>query len=206
MMTLRPVEVFFSYSHKDEIFRDQLEDHLSMLKRQGLIKPWHDRKITPGDEWQGEIDANLASADLILLLITSNFLASDYCYDIEMKQAMKRHQSGEAQIIPIILTPVEGWQYSPFSKLQVLPKDGKPVSRWADPNEAFVDIAKGIRRAIHPYIPDLVSFSELEKPSLSTKKKSPNASATPDLPPDEWSRQTKRTLAGRVFDFLFEDR
>lgn len=147
-MTPKPAEIFFSYSHKDESFRKQLETHLSMLRRQELIKPWHDRMITAGDEWKGQIDNNLNSADIVLLLVTANFLASDYCYDIEMQRAMERHDVGEARVIPIILTPVEGWMHSPFAKLQVLPKDGKPVTRWDDRDEAFVNVAQGIRRAI----------------------------------------------------------
>lgn len=147
-MTPKPAEIFFSYSHKDEPFRKQLETHLSMLCRQELIKPWHDRMITAGDEWKGQIDDNLNSADIVLLLVTANFLASDYCYDIEMKRAMERHEVGEARVIPIILTPVEGWMYSPFAKLQVLPKDGKPVTKWDDRDEAFVNVAQGIRKAI----------------------------------------------------------
>jgi hypothetical protein len=147
-MTLKPVEVFFSYSHKDEPFREQLEVHLSMLKRQKLIKPWHDRMITAGDEWKGQIDSNLNIADIVLLLVTANFLASDYCYDIEMMRAIERHEKGEARVIPIILTPVEGWMHSPFAKLQVLPRDGKPVTKWNDRDEAFVNVVQGIRRAI----------------------------------------------------------
>ena len=147
-MTSKPVEIFFSYSHKDEPFREQLETHLSMLKRQGLIKPWHDQMITAGDEWKGQIDDNLNVADIVLLLVTANFFASDYCYDIEMTRAMERHEIDEARVVPIILTPVEGWMHSSFAKLQVLPKDGKPVTKWEDRDEAFVDIAPGIRRVI----------------------------------------------------------
>jgi len=146
--TSKPIEIFFSYSHKDESFREQLETHLSMLKRQGLIKPWHDRMITAGDEWKGQIDDNLNAADVVLLLVSANFLASDYCYDIEMKRAMERHETGDARVVPIILTPVEGWMHSPFAKLQVFPKDGKPVTKWGDRDEAFVNVAQGIRQVI----------------------------------------------------------
>jgi hypothetical protein len=147
-MDSKPLDIFFSYSHKDEIFRDELEVHLSMLKRQGLINPWHDRKITPGEEWKGHIDAHINDANIILLLVTANFLASDYCFDIEMKRALERHEVGEACVLPIILAPVEGWKYSPFSKLHVLPKDGKPITRWDDRDEAFVNVAEGIRKTV----------------------------------------------------------
>lgn len=161
-MTSKPIEIFFSYSHKDEPFREQLETHLSMLKRQRLIKPWHDRMITAGDEWKGQIDDNLNAADIILLLVTANFLASDYCYDIEMTRATERHEIGEARVIPIILTPVEGWTHSPFAKLQVLPKDGKPVTKWENRDEAFVKLAQGIRRAIE----SLPQSKSIEQPVL----------------------------------------
>lgn len=141
------VEVFFSYSHKDEDLRDELETHLAMLKREGTIKSWHDREISAGREWAGEIDQNLNSAHLILLLISANFLASEYCYDIEMKQAMKRHEAGEARVVPIILKPVD-WNSAPFGKLQALPKNAKPVTTWADRDEAFLNITQGIRKTV----------------------------------------------------------
>ncbi|MDQ3815122.1 MAG: toll/interleukin-1 receptor domain-containing protein [Armatimonadota bacterium] len=100
-----PVEVFFSYSHRDSELRHELETHLSVLKRQGIITTWHDRDIGAGSEWKGQIDKHLESAHLILLLVSANFLDSDYCYDIEMKRAMERRDSGEARVIPIILSP-----------------------------------------------------------------------------------------------------
>ena len=137
------VNVFFSYSHKDEALRNELEKHLSVLKRQGLISAWHDRKIGAGAEWEKSIDANLKAAHIILLLVSADFLASDYCWDMEMQEALRQHEAGEACVMPIILKPVR-WQGSPFGKLQALPKDAKPVSRWSDPNEAFVEIADAI--------------------------------------------------------------
>jgi hypothetical protein len=141
------VDVFYSYSHKDEELRDELQKHLSLLKRQGVIRDWHDRRITAGSEWSGQIDDYLDSAGVILLLVSSDFLASDYCYDVEMKRAMERHAKGEAVVIPIILRSVD-WQAAPFSKLQALPKDAKPVTSWIDRDEAFTDIARGIRKAV----------------------------------------------------------
>ena len=143
---MEPVEVFFSYSHRDEKLRDKLALHLSMLQRQGVIKSWHDRKISAGTEWAQAIDEKLNSAGIILLLISDHFLASDYCYDIEMKQAVARHEAGEARVIPIILKPVD-WSGAPFGKLQAFPKDAKPVTKWTNRDEAFLNIAQGIREA-----------------------------------------------------------
>jgi len=145
--TTRPVEVFFSYSHKDEKFRDDLETHLSLLKRDGLITQWHDRRIGAGTEWKNSIDEHLESAGVILLLISSDFLASDYCYDIELKRAMERHEKGEARVIPVILRHCD-WSSATFAKLQSLPKDAKPIKSWADNDEAFADVAAGIRQII----------------------------------------------------------
>jgi hypothetical protein len=145
--TTGPISLFYSYSHEDEPLRDQLAKHLSLLKRQGVIAAWHDRMIGAGDEWKGEIDKNLEEAQVILLLISPSFLASDYCYDIEMKRAIERNEAGAARVIPVILRSVD-WQGSPFARLQVLPKDGKPVTLWPDRDEAFTDVAKGIRRAV----------------------------------------------------------
>ena len=95
-----PLEIFFSYSHRDEKMRSRLEAHLSSLKRERLISGWHDRKIKPGTEWKGQIDAHLDSSQIILLLISADFLASDYCYDVEMDRALARHDSGEARVHP----------------------------------------------------------------------------------------------------------
>jgi hypothetical protein len=140
------MEVFYSYSHKDEELRDALQDHLSLLRRQGIISNWHDRGIGAGNEWAGKIDEHLKTADIILLLVSASFLASDYCYDIELKKAMERHETGEARVIPIILKSCD-WTNAPFGKLQALPKNALPVTKWPDRDEAFTDVAKGIRRA-----------------------------------------------------------
>jgi tetratricopeptide (TPR) repeat protein len=141
------LQVFISYSHNDEELRDELDIHLATLKRQGKIQAWHDRAIEAGAEWDAEIKHQLETADLILLLITPRFIASNYCYDLEMQRAVQRHDEGSARVIPIIVKPCD-WQDSPFSKLQVLPKDAKPVTQWHDRDEAFLNVVQGIRRAV----------------------------------------------------------
>src|SRR5258708_1682704 len=108
-----PVEIFYSYSHKDEKLRDKLEKHLAILNHEEVIAGWHDRKITPGEEWGNEIDSHLNSAQIILLLVSDEFLASKYCWDIEVKRAMERHKAGEAIVIPVILRDVD-WSGAPF--------------------------------------------------------------------------------------------
>lgn len=145
--TQNPAEVFYSYAHKDERWRQKLDTHLSLLKRQGLISSWHDRRIVAGMDWAHEIDTHLNSAAIILLLISADFLASDYCYGIEMQRALERDQTKEARVIPILLRSVD-WQSAPFARLHVLPLDAKPITTWSNKDAAFADVAAGIRRAI----------------------------------------------------------
>jgi hypothetical protein len=141
------IKLFCSYSHRDEHLRDELAKHLKLLERQGLVRSWHDRHIGAGDLWKDAIDRNLEEADIILLLISSDFLASDYCFDIEMKRALERHAAGEALVIPVILRPVD-WQATEFGKLQALPRDGKPVTTFENLDTALEQVTQGIRRAI----------------------------------------------------------
>jgi tetratricopeptide (TPR) repeat protein len=168
------IELFYSYSHKDEGLRDQLENHLAMLKRKGIIKGWHDRRISAGREWEGQIDEHLNSSDIILLLVSSDFLASDYCYDVEVKRAMERHEAGEARVIPVILRPCD-WQSAPFGKLEALPKDVKPVTRWEDRDEAFLDVARGIRIVAE-------EISETREIETSQSPESPKGTPPPHIP------------------------
>jgi hypothetical protein len=142
-----PVDVFFSYTHKDEELRDELATHLKLLVRNQVIRSWHDRAIGAGTEWKGAIDENLEKARVILLLVSSDFLASDYCFDIEVKRAMERHEAREALVVPIILRDCD-WTGAPFAKLQALPKDAKPVKGWANRDEAWTNVAVGLRKAI----------------------------------------------------------
>jgi internalin A len=141
------LRMFYSYSHKDEALRDELEVRLKLLQRQNLIQPWHDRRILPGTDWKQELDTNLEQADIILLLVSPDFIHSDYCYEIEMKRAMERHNAGEALVLPILLRPVN-WNELSFKRLQALPTDLKPVTKWADQDDAWLNIEHGIREAI----------------------------------------------------------
>lgn len=146
-VALTAMEIFYSYSHKDEALRNRLEQHLTSLKLEGKITNWHDRKIGAGTDWRGQIDEHLNSADIILLLVSPDFLASDYSRDIEMQRAMQRHEAGEAQVIPVILRPAD-WKGTLFGKLQGLPKNARPVTKWPNRDEAFLSIADGIRAVL----------------------------------------------------------
>ena len=139
--------LFFSYSHKDEELRNELEIHLSMLKRQGLIRAWHDRRIGAGKDIHSNISTELEEANIILLLVSANFLASDYCYDKEMARALEKDSEGSSRVIPVILHPCD-WHSSPFGHLRATPQDGKPISMFANRDEALTQIAKDIRGAV----------------------------------------------------------
>ena len=141
-----PAKLFYSYSHKDEKMRDKLAVHLAILDREGVIQEWHDRDIGAGDEWKLAIDKNLDAADIVLLLISPDFVASDYCWSKEMTQAIRRHDAGQSLVIPVVLRPVD-WSGAPFGRLQALPKDAKPVSVWPNRDLAWVDVVRGIRKA-----------------------------------------------------------
>lgn len=143
-------ELFYAYARKDEALLNQLDTHLELLKREQYISTWHDRAITAGTVWAKEIDAHLKSAKIILLLISSDFLASDYCSGIEMKEAMRRHDAGEACVIPVILRACD-WHTAPFGHLQVVPKNAKPVKMWRDRDEAYTNVAREIRRVIDAF-------------------------------------------------------
>jgi hypothetical protein len=136
--------LFLSYSHKDLAVRAELEVHLAMLKRQGIIDAWHDRRIAAGEEWDHVIKENLETADIILLLVSPYFLASNYCYDIEVKRALEWHEAGSARVVPVVVDPCD-WQNAPFSKLATLPKDGKPISKYPNQHDAYLEVVQAIR-------------------------------------------------------------
>jgi hypothetical protein len=142
-----PVEVFYSYADADEDLRHELEKHLSVLRYEGLIITWQKRQITAGTDWTQALNEHLETASLILLLISPDFLASAYCYGVEMQRALARHRAGSAWVVPLLLRPVD-WQGAPFAHLQSLPYTGRPVTIWPNQDEAFAEIARGIRRLI----------------------------------------------------------
>lgn len=142
-----PARVFISYAHADETYRDQLDKQLSILQRAGIVEIWHDRRLVAGEEWDHGIKSELERADLILLLVSPDFIASSYINDVEIARAMERHNAGTACVIPIILRPCK-WEIAPFAKLQALPKDAKAISKWPNIDEAYLDVANGIHQAV----------------------------------------------------------
>jgi hypothetical protein len=147
-----PASIFLSYVHQDEQLLHELETRLSLLKRQGLISTWYNRQIAPGTNWTREIEQQLEQAAIILLLVSADFLSSDYCYHIEMQRALQRHQAGQAQVLPILLRPAD-LKDAPFAHLQPLPTNAQAITLWPNRDQAFVDVVAGIRRAIQTHTP-----------------------------------------------------
>ncbi|GHO44568.1 type ISP restriction/modification enzyme [Ktedonospora formicarum] len=141
-------ELFYSYANEDERLLKKLEKHLSLLSRQNLISAWQKQNILAGTLWDQELREHLKTAHIILLLVSANFIASDYCFSVEMQEALRRHKVGDAHVIPILLQPCD-WEYAPFGPLKVLPSNRKPVTMWSNENAAFANIAKGVRKAVN---------------------------------------------------------
>lgn len=170
-----PVKIFCCYAHKDGTLLKKLKTHLRPLQREGLIDVlWRDGDISAGTEWEREISKHLNEAQTILLLISPDFIASEYCYSKEMLHAIERHNRGEALVIPIILRPVY-WHGTPFSNLQVLPPDARPVTDpyWVTQDRAFLKVTEAIRIAVQklilqhrtePLLTDMIPEGEPEKP------------------------------------------
>src|SRR6185312_3125228 len=142
-----PLEVFCCYAREDQALLEDLRKHLMPLQRQDQIKSWSDTDLNAGAEWEKELHRHLESADIILLLISADFMSSDYCYSTEMGRAMTRHQQGSARVIPVILRSIH-WQSAPFAELQAIPTNAIPVRNWPDPDVAFHDIAEHINTVV----------------------------------------------------------
>jgi len=144
---MSPWQLFYSYSHKDSDLRERLATYLAPLKQQNKIEEWYDRRIEPGQNWEKEITDRLDSANLFILLVTGDFLASDYCFGVEVERALARLKKGEVKIVPILAKPCL-WQESRFSELQMVPRDTKPMTSWTSLDEAFVNVATEIRQIV----------------------------------------------------------
>jgi hypothetical protein len=204
-----PINIFFCYAREDEALLNKLKAHLKPLKRQGLIDVWYDRDISAGTEWEQEIKEHLNSAQIVLLLVSPDFMDSEYCYSIEMKQALERHARGEAKVIPVILRYVD-WHGEPLGKLQALPTDGKPVRGpdWYDLDSALYDVTAGIRKVVEQLTAPHASASPViaetmpqaaAKPSLTTPTIQQPKNEAPVLLPLPVEQLTLlRTLTGHA--------
>lgn len=166
------VNIFIAYSHKDESLKDELLKHLAPLRRSKLITDWHDRKLLAGQKLDSEIDKKLKNSNIILLLISADFIDSDYCYEKEMRQAMKQEADGLSHVVPVILRHCV-WDKTPFGKLLACPKDGRPITDFEDRDKGFADVAMSLRTLIEDILAsqdkeeevvDLDKVSNLDQP------------------------------------------
>lgn len=141
------LKIFLSYAHEDEAMKEQLDRNLIGLKRSEKVDVWQDRQLLAGTEWDSSIEHEMATADIILLLISVDFNNSQYIWDKELKTALERHEKNEARVIPVILRPCD-WGDMPYAKLQALPTGAKPISSFSNTDEAYTDVAKGIRAVV----------------------------------------------------------
>ncbi len=169
------MKVFISYSHKDDVALDRLHTHLAPLRSEGLIDAWFDRQILAGGNIDAEVDEALEYCDVFLMLVSPDFLASNYCVNIEMRRALERHDYDGAPVIPIIVEPCD-WTSSPLGKFKALPRDGKPISEWPNQNSAYLDVVRELRRILETRR-DTVSGTEHTPFSGGTMDTQPAASS-----------------------------
>src|SRR6266849_6391413 len=185
------IKIFYCYAHEDDDFREQLVRHLSPLQRLRQITGWFDRNIQAGTDWEQEVGTHLDSSSIILLLISADFIASDYCYTIEMKLALEKHKAGTACVIPIILRPV-AWEETPIGGLPALPTGKKPITKWANRDEAWLNVVQGISEVVRTLLPKQI-LSPQETGILYPELK---PAATPAILPTVPTRPTGEANVG----------
>lgn len=141
------IKVFISYAHEDEKYKNELAKHVSALVRQGVLEEWNDRQVKAGDEWDQAIKSKLNQANIILFLVSKNFIASDYINDVEIHNAITRHKKGEVRIVPILINYCF-FDGSPIAQFPIFPKGNKPIQAWKNPDEAWLDVIHGILNTI----------------------------------------------------------
>lgn len=138
-----PIKVFISYSHRDEKYKDELNKWLIPYETNGIIQVWDDRNILPGEDWDQEINKRLMAADVVLYLVSPDFMASRYITNVELKKAIDRHNTGEQRLVPIIIRP-SNLALLNINNLQAVPKDAKPISSWDNQDEAWYDVSNAL--------------------------------------------------------------
>lgn len=140
----KALKLFISYSKRDKEHLEDLKSHLAPLKREESILTWDDGNILPGEEWDKSIRRELSTADVIILLVSADFMATEYIWK-EIDIAIQRHESGEALVIPVIVRPCS-WEFAPFARFNALPEKGRPVTKWENKDEAWQTVVQHIRR------------------------------------------------------------
>lgn len=198
------VKIFCSYAHRDEPLREALDPHLALLRRHGVATFWSDHQIYAGTDWAAQIDHNLRTANVVLLLLSANFFNSNYCFDIELKQAAARHLRREAVVIPIVLQPCdwngvsvecEGGRLD-LGSVQALPVGARPVTKWRNRQEAFANIAEGVSRVVEQMTAGAATWGETTV-ALPARSAAP-AAPVPELLPYLCDRATQEALLRRA--------
>jgi len=205
---MSPKKLFISYSHADAALLQTLKTHLKPLERAGVIAPWFDGYLLPGDDIDARVRAALEKAELIALLVSPDFLASDYCYEVEMETAVARHGRSEARVIPIIARECQ-WHGAPFGRLVALPTDGKPIMsmHWPDKDAAWTIVAKGIEAAVKSSaVGDTPSPPVAPTPTATQRASKPmpvsSAKRITDKDRDEFKQSAFDHIARRFDDSL----
>ena len=200
-------KLFISYSHADAALLQTLKTHLKPLERAGVVAPWFDGYLLPGDDIDVRVRSALEKAELIALLVSPDFLASDYCYEIEMETAVARHERGEARVIPIIARECQ-WQSAPFGRLVAVPTDGKPImsTQWPDKDAAWTIVAKGIEAAAKSNAAPASSASSATPSRTAPQSSKPMPVVSPkkatDKDRDEFKQSAFDHIARRFEDSL----
>jgi hypothetical protein len=207
--------VYISYAHEDAAFRDSLITHLEVLRAAGAIATWHDGRLAPGEDWQATIDRELRAADIVVLLISANFLASKSCQELELAPALNRWRQRQVLIIPVIVRACD-WEASAIASLQVLPAQAKPIATWPHPDDAWLEVTRKIRvAAIDPAVPKASHDVDhlVIAPGGTSMRRSPSGgvseSSTPATSPSHPPPTTERPRAFEydvALSFAGEDR
>jgi hypothetical protein len=167
-LSTEPVQAFISYSHRDRRMRVALETHLALLRHQTRLTTWSDRLIGAGEAIDDAISDELLHARVVLLLVSADFIASDYCYGVELAAALAGHKAGTQRVIPIIVDHCD-WKSAPFAKLKALPTDGKPIRAHRPQSLGWTDTVAGIRAAIDSLAPS--PLPARHSPAVPAKRK-----------------------------------
>lgn len=188
------MKAFISYSHSNERALKRLHTHLAVLRRDHHINEWYDREILAGEDVDQEISEQLETCELFLALVSPDYLASGYCYDIEMTRALERHHAGEVRVVPIIIELCE-WKKTPLRRLMALPRDGKPVSKWENEDEAYLNVVTELRR--------ILTRDNQDDETAHTPTSEQNASQSPAGPRYRVTREFDEVDRGRFREQAF---
>ena len=155
-----PIQIYISHSNRDRQMKEQLITYLKSLERQGLINILNDQGIPGGENWEALIDTQMSRASIILLLVSPDYLASDWCYEIEARRALERMETDGIKVVQIILKRCD-WFYAPFGRLQALPMNGKPINEWRKRPDAYIDVAERVKQIVYQFEQGHIFISNL---------------------------------------------